>query len=71
MKYKFGRAGWYVGDLFDTGHDMNQVRQWCTEQFGPKDKIPNAWSRWTNNTNSLFRFRDEKDWIWFTLRWSA
>ena len=70
MKYKFSRANWYVGDLFDTGHDMNQVRQWCTEQFGPTDKLPNAWSRWTNNMNSLFRFRDQADYVWFLLRWS-
>jgi hypothetical protein len=70
MKYKFSRNNWYIGDLFDSGYDMNEVRQWCAEQFGPKDKVPNAWSRWINNNTSLFRFRDERDYLWFVLRWS-
>jgi hypothetical protein len=69
-KYNFSRAKWYVADLFHTGHTMNEVRDWCTTQFGNQDKNADAWSRWTNNNNSLFRFRDEKDYVWFVLRWS-
>jgi tRNA isopentenyl-2-thiomethyl-A-37 hydroxylase MiaE len=69
-KYNFSRAKWYIADLFNTGHNMNEVREWCTTQFGKKDKNADAWSRWTNNNNSLFRFRDEKDYIMFVLRWS-
>jgi hypothetical protein len=40
MKYRFSRKNWYIGDLWNTGHDMNEVRQWCAEQFGPQDKAP-------------------------------
>ena len=70
MKYKFSRNNWYIGDLWNTGHDMNEVRQWCAEQFGPVAKAPDAWSHWQNNNTSFFRFRDERDWLWFVLRWS-
>ena len=63
-------ADWHIGDLWNTGHDMNEVRRWCTEQFGPKDKMPDAQDRWQNNNTSLFLFRDERDWMWFVLRWS-
>jgi hypothetical protein len=64
IKFTLTHADWHIGDLWNTGHDMNEVHLWCTNEFGPKDKAPNAWSRWTNNNNSLFRFRDESDWMW-------
>ena len=69
-KYKFSRAKWYIADLWNSDHKMKEVREWCVCQFGPQDRNPDAWSRWTNNSNSLFRLRDEKDYIWFCLRWS-
>ena len=69
-KYKFSRAKWYIADLWNSDHKMKEVREWCVCQFGPQDRNPDAWSRWTNNSNSLFRFRDEKDYIWFCLRWA-
>jgi hypothetical protein len=69
-KYKFSRK-WYVADLFNKGYVMDEVRNWCVEQYGPQDHNPDAWSRWTNNMNSTFRFRDEKDYNWFVLRWGA
>jgi hypothetical protein len=69
-KYKFSRAKWFESDKW--GHtDVQQMRDWCIENFGPKDTDPNAWSRWSNNYNSFFRFRDEADYILFTLRWGA
>jgi len=69
IKFTLTHADWHMGDLWNTGHDMNEVRQWCAEQFGPIVKVPDAQDRWQNNT-SLFLFRDERDWLWFVLRWS-
>lgn len=71
QKYKFSRAKWYVADLFNKGYRMDEVREWCVEQFGPQDHNPDAWTRWTNSMNSTFRFRDQKDYNWFVLRWGA
>lgn len=70
-KYRFSRAKWYEADLFNKGYRMDEVREWCVEQFGPQDHNPDAWSRWTNSMNSTFRFRDQKDYQWFVLRWGA
>jgi len=69
-KQKFSRAKWYEADLWNSGYKMDEVREWCVSQYGPQDYSPNAWSRWTNHYNSTFRFRDEKDYHWFVLRWS-
>jgi hypothetical protein len=70
-KYQFSRKDWFIADLFNKGYHMSEVREWCTEQFGLKSENPDAWSRWINNTNSLFRFRDEKDYVLFVLRWGS
>ena len=70
-KYKFSRAKWYVADLWNSGHDMDEVREWCTKHFGPQPLYPDAWSRWINHLNSTFRFSNEKDYNWFVLRWGA
>ena len=70
-KHQFSRAKWYEADLFNKGYRMDEVREWCVEQFGPQDHNPDAWSRWTNNMNSTFRFRDEVDYILFVLKWGA
>ena len=69
-KYKFSRAKWYEADLWNSNYIMDEVREWCVAQFGPQDYNPNAWSRWINHGNSTFRFRDEKDYMLFVLRWS-
>lgn len=71
MKYQFSRAKWHKADLWNSDHRMDEVREWCVEQFGPQDHNPDAWSRWTNSMNSTFRFRDQKDYNWFVLRWGA
>jgi hypothetical protein len=70
-KYKFSRAKWYEADLWNSHHDLSEVRAWCSEHFGPQDRDPNAWSRWINYMNSTFKFRDERDYNWFVLRWGA
>jgi hypothetical protein len=69
-KYKFTRTKWYVADLWNSDHDMDEVREWCVEQFGPRVLNPDAWSRWINHLNSTFRFSNEADYVLFTLRWS-
>ena len=67
-KYKFSRK-WYIADISDA--DYHDVRAWCTEQFGPEDKFPNAWSRWQHRYEHQIFLRDEKDYNWFVLRWGA
>ena len=67
-KYKFTRANWYVAE-FDIRHYF-EVEEWCKEQFGPHPKNPDAWSRWMHKYEDKIHFRDEKDYIWFSLRWA-
>ena len=67
MKYKFARD-WYVAE-FDI-KDYTDVVHWCREQFGPHPKSPDAWSRWVHRYEDKIHFRDERDYIWFVLRWS-
>lgn len=67
-KYKFSRANWYVAD-FDPKY-YYEVRKWCEQQFGPEPRNPDAWSRWIHKYEDRIQFRDEKDYVLFTLRWS-
>jgi hypothetical protein len=67
-KYKFSRAKWYDADHhYD---DYEEVMAWCTEHFGPRPRRPDAWTRWYDIHIDRIRFRDEKDYAWFVLRWS-
>jgi len=67
-KHKFSRANWYEADhRYD---DYNDVIAWCTEHFGPRPRYPDAWTRWCDIHIDRIRFRDEKDYAWFILRWS-
>jgi hypothetical protein len=73
-KYQFSRTNWYVAHYAaldgELGH--TQVFQWCEDNFGPMVHHPDAWSRWaTGAAWSTIRFRDERDYMWFTLRWSS
>jgi hypothetical protein len=67
-KYKFSRAKWYQAEFNDK--DYFEVRAWCSQQFGPDPARPDAWSRWWHKFHNSILFRDEKDYILFTLRWS-
>jgi len=67
-KYKFSRAKWYEAD-YDWIH-YDEVRKWCTEQFGPHPTQHDAWSRWDHRYEGRIYFRDQKDYNWFVLRWS-
>lgn len=65
-KYKFSRKIWYDA-VFPT--DWSAARVWCETHFGKHPTNPDAWSRWYMYGN-YFRFRDEKDYITFVLKWS-
>lgn len=67
-KYKFSRAKWYVAE-YNWVH-QDEVHEWCYHQFGPHPQNPDAWSRWYNNYGEKIHFRDEKDYMFFLLRWS-
>ena len=69
-KYKFTRANWYVADFNWNNYD--EVYAWCTQQFGPEPPISrqDAWTRWMHKYGDKIHFRDEKDYVWFMLRWS-
>lgn len=66
-KYKFSRSKWYEAKLFK---NIDDALDWCEQQFGKEPNHPDAWSRWYFNVNRTFRFRDEKDYVLFMLRWS-
>lgn len=67
-KYNFSRNNWYQAE-FDDRHYF-EVQAWCSQQFGPHPSKPDAWSRWWHKFQGSILFRDEKDYILFTLRWS-
>jgi hypothetical protein len=67
-KYQFSR-NWYEVKLFFKSYDPIQERiDWCEQTFGPQPKNPDAWARWYTSFTTL-RFRDEKDYHWFILKW--
>lgn len=72
-KYQFSRVNWYVAHYAKLAGRLGvdtEVFQWCTDNFGPMVQHPDAWSRWAPGAAwSTIRFRDERDYIWFTLRW--
>lgn len=67
-KYKFSRANWYVAN-FNHKHYF-EVEEWCEKHFGKHPSRPDAWSRWVHKYEDQIHFRDEKDYVLFTLRWS-
>ncbi len=67
-KYKFSRANWYQAEFNDK--DYFEVDAWCEQHFGKHPTNPDAWSRWWHKFHNSILFRDEKDYILFTLRWS-
>ena len=66
-KYKFSR-NWHQAQ-FDPKY-YYEVDAWCSQQFGPHPRHPDAWSRWWHKFEDSILFRDEKDYVLFTLRWS-
>ena len=66
-KYKFSRD-WYIADF--KWQDQQMVYEWCTEQFEPMPRSPDAWSRWKTMPQNAIAFRDEQDYTLFLLRWA-
>ena len=67
-KYTFSRNNWYQAK-FDVDNYF-AVDEWCEKQFGPHPKRPDAWSRWWHRFEDSILFRDEKDFVLFSLTWA-
>lgn len=65
-KYRFSRD-WYVVE-FDPKYYF-EIDSWCEQQFGSHPKRPDAWSRWWHKYETSILFRDQADFVLFTLRW--
>jgi hypothetical protein len=70
-KYKFTRKNWHKADMWKSDELTSNVDAWCTENFGPQPKNPDAWCRWSRDILSTYYFRDEKDYFLFRLRWGS
>jgi hypothetical protein len=59
-------------DWSDSNDSVNHtdMSEWCEQQFGPHPKNPDTWSRWYQFGWGQFRFRDERDYMLFLLRWA-
>lgn len=72
LKYRFSRAKWHTIDIGSGGwrlsREYNEIIEWCTKQFGPHPKKPDAWSRWWVGVGQIY-FRDSKDYVLYQLRW--
>jgi hypothetical protein len=72
-KYQFSRAKWHTVDIgngiWRLGREYNEIIEWCTEQFGKHPDKPDAWSRWWVGVGEI-HFRDEKDFVFYKLKWS-
>ena len=70
-KYNFSRAKWHeVHMMFKSYAPIQERIDWCTENFGTQPNVPDAWTRWYLSGLTTLKFRDSKDYEWFTLRWS-
>ena len=70
-KYQFSRSKWYEAVMpWHRRAEVPEWLAWCTEQFGPGPAVRDAWTRWYCSMSVLY-FRDEEDYVWFTLRWGA
>lgn len=55
-----------------TNADLEEMRDWCANTFGPGGrKREYRWRYgWFNRDADTFYFRNEKDALFFALRWS-
>lgn len=55
-----------------TTEDLQKVLKWCREIYGPPGRNPkHTWRYgWVVRQKDLFYFRNEKDAMFFVLRWS-
>ena len=76
-KYQIRHVKWYEYEMWEpfpetrpVNHDRIQaILEWCTEQFGPCNAVTDVLARWSQSY-SILRFRDEKDYIFFMLKWA-
>lgn len=69
-KYSFSRKWHEVHLMFKSWDPVQERIDWCEQTFGAQPSNPDAWSRWYTSFTTL-RFRDEKDYQWFILRWGT
>jgi hypothetical protein len=69
LEFEFNDNDWYLAE-FDSFLYYDEVMYWCYIQFGEHDEIPSIKNRWWCEPENQIRFRDEKDYIWFKLKWS-
>lgn len=67
--YQFSRKNWHWAEINSMADDYYERLAWCEEMFGAQPKNPDAWSRWYASWGNL-KFRDEKDYIMYQLRWA-
>lgn len=76
-KYQIRHVKWYEYEMWEPFPEtrpvnrdrVNAILEWCTEQFGPANSITDVLARWSLSY-SILRFRDEKDYIFFMLKWA-
>ena len=76
-KYQIRHVKWYEYEMWEpfprttpVNQDrVNAILKWCNEQFGPANSITDVLARWSLSY-SILRFRDEKDYIFFMLKWA-
>jgi hypothetical protein len=76
-KYQIRHVKWYEYEMWEPFPRTTPVNQdriqaildWCKEQFGPAKPITDVLARWSLSY-SIIRFRDEKDYIFFMLKWA-
>lgn len=69
-RYKFSRK-WFVGEIAHNNvYPLVDIENWCKDNFGLQPINPDAWCRWYRYSTRKFYFRDEKDYVLFTMRWS-
>lgn len=67
-RYKFSRK-WFVGEIKNY-ESIDDIDSWCKNNFGSQPINPDAWCRWYRYSTRKFYFRDEKDYLLFTMRWA-
>lgn len=53
-----------------TANDLHNLKDWCKQQFGEPGKKARWRYGWVYRDTDTFYFRDEKDALFFALRWS-
>ncbi len=55
-----------------TAEELREAQNWCTDTFGPGGRNKKYRWRygWVQRTTDIFYFRNEKDAMFFVLKWS-